>query len=277
MNALVDLIKRIGIFMVAAQAVIHFAPGQKYEKYLKLIVGIMILLQLLSPIYSLSMGAETGWEEQLANMERELAETMPKEITGEISDIGINAAGEKVIAELEEEIKSKLNSSIIGENYKVTGVRVRMRISDAVEENGAQRYALEKIRVIVRMGAGAGLKKTDVTENAAGMDTENNADKTVITAGTEITEETAITAGTKETAETAGTKETAEPIEIEEIQIPRITAGGNRLEKEAQNNLSENIKQETENRLREKFCGILGMGEEYVEVSIYGTVEECGE
>ena len=44
MGVLVDVIKKIGIFMLAAQAVIHFAPGQKYEKYIKLIVGILILV-----------------------------------------------------------------------------------------------------------------------------------------------------------------------------------------------------------------------------------------
>ena len=37
MNELVETIKKIGIFMIAAQAVLHFAPGQKYEKYIKLI------------------------------------------------------------------------------------------------------------------------------------------------------------------------------------------------------------------------------------------------
>ena len=58
MGVLVDVIKKIGIFMLAAQAVIHFAPGQKYEKYIKLIVGILILVQFIIPINKLLGGDE---------------------------------------------------------------------------------------------------------------------------------------------------------------------------------------------------------------------------
>ena len=50
MSALIELIKRIGIFMIAAQAVLHFTPGQKYEKYIKLIVGMMVLLQFVTTL-----------------------------------------------------------------------------------------------------------------------------------------------------------------------------------------------------------------------------------
>ena len=47
-------IRQIGIFMIVAQTVIHFAAGQKYEKYLKIIAGVIILLQFISPFMSSS-------------------------------------------------------------------------------------------------------------------------------------------------------------------------------------------------------------------------------
>lgn len=236
MSALVELIKKIGIFMIAAQAVIHFAPGQKYEKYLKMIVGIMILLQLLSPLYSISVNAETDWNKQFQKIEEEIAQGMPEGILGEISNAGMGTTTEKVIEELEGEIKTKLNKGIPDENYRVTGVRVSMHVQNDWGKNDSQKYVLEKIRVIVRMGADTGLQKTE---------------------GEQSTE--------KNTQNSTGA--------IEKIQIPKIAAGGG-PEKKEPDETPEDEEQETENSLRKKFCNILGMGEEYMEVSIYGTVEE---
>lgn len=36
--------------MICAQAVIHFRPNQSYEKYLKLLVSVMILVQIFQPV-----------------------------------------------------------------------------------------------------------------------------------------------------------------------------------------------------------------------------------
>ena len=47
---LFQTICRIGIFMICAQAIVHFRPEGTYEKYLKLLVGSMILIQLFLPI-----------------------------------------------------------------------------------------------------------------------------------------------------------------------------------------------------------------------------------
>lgn len=41
---------RIGIFMICAQAILHFRPEESYEKYLKLLVSVMILIQLFLPV-----------------------------------------------------------------------------------------------------------------------------------------------------------------------------------------------------------------------------------
>lgn len=49
-NGLLQTICRIGIFMICAQAVVHFRPQAAYEKYLKLLVSVMVLIQLLFPV-----------------------------------------------------------------------------------------------------------------------------------------------------------------------------------------------------------------------------------
>ncbi|MDE7360173.1 MAG: stage III sporulation protein AF, partial [Lachnospiraceae bacterium] len=64
---MLDTIREIGIFMIAAQAVVHFAPGRQYEKYIKSVSGIIILLLFLKPVFQL---AGTAWEEPQILLEK---------------------------------------------------------------------------------------------------------------------------------------------------------------------------------------------------------------
>lgn len=147
MNTLVELIKKIGIFMIAAQAVIHFAPDIKYAKYMKLIVGIMVLLQFLSPIYEIVNGMEADWGKRLADIEQELG------IYGETAEFGSTySAAETAAKSMEEEIKSKLNSAQTadfgGKTYTVTNVKLEL-VKDYENDEGTVQYSINKIRVIV--------------------------------------------------------------------------------------------------------------------------------
>lgn len=46
----------MGIFIICAQAVIHFSPSKSYAKYLKLLLSMMVLVQLMQPIVLLVFG-----------------------------------------------------------------------------------------------------------------------------------------------------------------------------------------------------------------------------
>lgn len=67
-NALFQAICKVGIFMICAQAIVHFRPREAYEKYLKLLVSIMILLQLFLPIGNFFLGS--GMEQVAQRLER---------------------------------------------------------------------------------------------------------------------------------------------------------------------------------------------------------------
>ena len=78
MNGLLQTICRIGIFMICAQAVVHFRPQAAYEKYLKLLVSAMVLIQLFLPVSRLlfhGSGEELEKETQafLEGLEEELS------------------------------------------------------------------------------------------------------------------------------------------------------------------------------------------------------------
>ncbi len=67
-NILFQTICRVGIFMICAQAIVHFRPREAYEKYLKLLVSVMILIQLFLPVGNFLLG--DGAREALKRLEQ---------------------------------------------------------------------------------------------------------------------------------------------------------------------------------------------------------------
>lgn len=84
---LLQTICRIGIFMICAQTIVHFRPRETYEKYLKLLVSVMILIQLFLPVGSFLLGGNieqtleglemfrTQLEQEMETAAREAEET----------------------------------------------------------------------------------------------------------------------------------------------------------------------------------------------------------
>lgn len=42
-----DLVKRVGIFVIIGQTIQHFGISKKYEKYMKLVISIMVVAQIV--------------------------------------------------------------------------------------------------------------------------------------------------------------------------------------------------------------------------------------
>ncbi len=125
---MLHMIGRIGIFMIAAQAMVHFAPGVQYEKYVKSVAGIIVLVLFLKPFLQF-FGAQP--EEPQAVLERfeELAD-MP-ELTMEEPEDGV---GTEVVRRMEEEVRELLNRGMEGEDYRVSGVSIRFEADRAPEQ-----------------------------------------------------------------------------------------------------------------------------------------------
>lgn len=255
MSTLVESVKRIGIFMIAAQTVIHFAPGQKYEKYIKLLVGMMILLQFVMPLHDISGRAEIDWSAEMADMEKLFEVDDMAVMTGGMNDgtAAQPALAESVINSLEDEIKSKLNIEMAEEGYVVSGVQVSMK---SIGEAGSREYMLEKVRVVVYRR----------TVSADGREDEN--------------------AGSAGNGRSEAGEETGET-EIEKVKVEKISIGGISDGERAQDNgqtavdskeSDDPYEEDTEEmvkRLRARFCSVLGVDEEKMEVSVYGTNEKA--
>ncbi|MGN0425852.1 MAG: stage III sporulation protein AF [Acetatifactor sp.] len=53
---LIQSIIRIAVFLILAQTIVHLSPRESYEKYIKLLVRLMLIASLLTPLTSMLTG-----------------------------------------------------------------------------------------------------------------------------------------------------------------------------------------------------------------------------
>lgn len=157
-------IREIGIFMIAAQAVIRFAPGRQYEKYIKSVSGIIILLLFLKPFLQLS-GAEWKGPEAVLEKLEEVTDmpdfsALEKDVGEEGSDWMGADMDSAVVSRMEAEIKEFLNRELSEDDYRVKQVSIRL------EKNPAQGDELCLSQITVRMGRASETEE----ERAIGID-----------------------------------------------------------------------------------------------------------
>lgn len=141
---MLDAIRQIGVFMIAAQAVVHFAPGRQYEKYIKSVSGIIILLLFLKPVFQL---AGTAWEgPQLLWEQWEKLTDMP----GFSDEIQAGDVSGEVVGRMEAEVKEQLNRELETDAYYVSRVTIRF-----VQKPGAEEGTLlPQMEILMRERAG---------------------------------------------------------------------------------------------------------------------------
>ena len=91
-NSFFQAICRVGIFMICAQAIVHFRPHPQYEKYLKLLVSVMVLIQLFLPVGGFLLG---GGGQEAAK----ILEQFGLELEQSIKDAAENAAAADAVLE----------------------------------------------------------------------------------------------------------------------------------------------------------------------------------
>lgn len=70
-------IGRVAVFIICAQTLLHFRAKESYEKYIKLLISMMVLLLLLKPFLNGGFGTEGDiFAEMVAKYEKELESGM---------------------------------------------------------------------------------------------------------------------------------------------------------------------------------------------------------
>ncbi len=82
-------IGQLAIFLICAQTLLHFRAKQAYEKYIKLLVSMMLLILLVEPVMNLlGKGEQGSFLESIQVYEGELMDILENQQleTGEISE-----------------------------------------------------------------------------------------------------------------------------------------------------------------------------------------------
>lgn len=144
MEQFVENIRQIGIFMIAAQAVVHLAPEKQYEKYIKLIAGIMVLMLFTAPFLDQSGEIMEKWQTQTEQIIREIDK---QQWEGEGLSTEYGAAGSKqvLLNNVEEKIREQLNGLEICGEYEVTDVK--LQLAEAENSPDETAWEIQKIHV----------------------------------------------------------------------------------------------------------------------------------
>lgn len=86
-SVFLDLGKKIGIFILVGQTVIHFGIGRKYEAYMKLVISLMVVVQiavtfgayLQKDTYELWQVTEEEYYEKWETMMKDMEDSFKKE------------------------------------------------------------------------------------------------------------------------------------------------------------------------------------------------------
>lgn len=143
-----DTIRRIGLFIIAAQTFIHFAAGQQYERYMKIIAGVIVLLMFVQPFTRSELNFADRWQnemelltEQIERQNGASPERMPD------TDYG---AGERILRQLEEEVKNRLNQLVSSEGYYITDVLIDWTGNMGQDPENSQDMGIDQIRIYMR-------------------------------------------------------------------------------------------------------------------------------
>ncbi|MBQ8596244.1 MAG: stage III sporulation protein AF [Lachnospiraceae bacterium] len=127
---MISVIKGICIFMIIAQAVLLLVPGNSYMKYVKVLVGILMILMILKPFLSWILGEEAV---EVSQMLSEWEAGIPDGQTWQ--EDGENHMG--IYSSIEEELKNRLNQTVGEEKYTVKSVELKTKENASGERQEA--------------------------------------------------------------------------------------------------------------------------------------------
>lgn len=151
-SPLFQAICRAGIFMICAQAIVQFRPNESYEKYLKLLVSVMILVQIFLPIGRLFTGSGRMEADALSASFRESLEQGMEETRRQAKEADAllqQMTLEEVRRRLEEQAAASGIEEEVGEDSKKVDMKSAVKKEDeeaaggAVDEQAGERITVE--------------------------------------------------------------------------------------------------------------------------------------
>ncbi len=163
MNVLLTKIGQLAIFLICAQTLVHFRPKDSYEKYIKLLVSMMLLILIVEPVMDLlGKGNQGAFMDRVQVYEQELQkiletpqlETMQIEVM--IQDITRQGAEKGAAYVQKQEAGKQTVEEAVAADWElpVSNEAVKGEAGTATEDIAVQ-VEVEEIQE-VKIGAGYG-------------------------------------------------------------------------------------------------------------------------
>lgn len=259
---MLESIRQIGIFMIVAQTVMHFAANGQYEKYMKIIAGVIVLLLFIRPFISDSDGQVMKWQEEMTHIMEQIAAQSWD--TGNMAYEG-GATEALVIRQIEEEITRRLNEAAVGYSCHVVKTSIELtgqeKGDSVIGEAGAGEYVFERVRVTVRDQSGSGEMQAEQSET--GVDRMEQTERSA-----EVIKQPGESEGIwiqENDGESMTAKDEADRIQIGEITVKVGADTDTEQATDGWGEAAENMQE-----LKRIFAQTLGITEDRVEVVYLG-------
>lgn len=171
-----ELLKSVTVFLLAGQVILRLLPEGGYEKYVKMIMGIMVLSQLAVPILSFGgFDAESvfseamlGYEQEMQRIEEQIRQTGLQE--GNYTEAGLMEAVSSQAEPVCREQGIRLLQASMDESGRLV---ITVTEADTVSE-GTER---ERIRIAQIQVEGSRAETADEQENGIGEAEEGRTEE----------------------------------------------------------------------------------------------------
>ncbi len=163
--------KRISLFVILAQTLLHFCPQANYEKYLRFFVNLMIVTFLFVPI----LGVIRGQGESFVIQELNQYETQIQQLD-KIQQRETDSLETMYLSTMTNEIKERLNKTDIDTGYFVKNVEIAGNMGEYREIGGEKGNPAKALKILVEEGK-KGLSTESVDKIKCKVKPENKEEK----------------------------------------------------------------------------------------------------
>lgn len=162
--------------MICAQAVVHFKPKEAYGKYLRLLLGMMVLVQLFAMVYGVFEGeGGVSLTENIRKFQGEMEESMGEAAAGSaLAGLQLEDMSLKMLQEILEQNSTEGNGENIGSAVTKegsNGVESRAEEENNDIESSVQEDAIDTEGTEV-VGGGKEAAKEENGGGVAGVEIE---------------------------------------------------------------------------------------------------------
>lgn len=147
MEQFLEVLRQAAIFMVAAKVILHFFPGNKYDRYGKIMTALIVLSMLVVPVLTFfkeDMGKEFWERAERLEAENEMFSQRLKGLSKDQESV----VEDGIVLSVEEKVKSRAQEAGVSvRDVHIRDGTVVIEVEANAKEDGSGGIAVEPVEV----------------------------------------------------------------------------------------------------------------------------------